>query len=50
MNAWLLTWEGTEGPALVADRKIVAILSARKSEGAVAELVRVLYCRTIGTR
>lgn len=47
MNAWLLTWEGTEGFAMVPDRKVVAILSARKSERAVIELVRLLYCRTV---
>lgn len=49
MNAWLLTWEGTEGPALVADRKIIAILSGRRSSGTIANLVEVLYCRSVDT-
>ena len=47
MNAWLLTWEGTSGPALSRDRKIVAILSARRTSGAVADIVDTLYCRTV---
>ena len=49
MNAWLLTWEGTAGPALVTDQKIVAIITARKSLRAIAELVDVLYCRSVDT-
>jgi hypothetical protein len=47
VNAWLLTWEGTSGPAVSSDRKIVAILSARRSSGDVAAIVDTLYCRTI---
>ena len=47
MNAWLLTWEGTTGPALAADRKILAILSSRRSSSAVADLVDVLYTRCV---
>lgn len=47
MNAWLLTWEGTEGPAIDANQKIIAILSGRKSADVVANLVEVLYCRTV---
>lgn len=47
MNAWLLTWEGTEGPALIADEKIIAIVSSRRSAGTVTELVEILYCRTV---
>lgn len=49
MNAWILTWEGTEGPALVADQKIIAILSSRKSERIVTDLVEILYCQTVET-
>jgi hypothetical protein len=47
MKAWLLTWEGTEGPALIPDRKIAAILSYQRSAKFVAELVDVLYCRSV---
>lgn len=47
MNAWLLTWEGTSGPALIPDKKIVAILSARKTYSRVADLVDLLYCRSV---
>lgn len=49
MNAWLLTWEGTSGPALIAEKKIVAIISARKSLRAITEVVDVLYCRSVDT-
>jgi hypothetical protein len=45
MKAWLLTWEGTSGPALVPEKKIIAILSSRRSSSAIEELVDVLYCR-----
>lgn len=47
MNAWVLTWEGTTGPAVEPDTKIVAILSSRKSSRSVEELIDVLYCRSI---
>ncbi len=47
MNAWLLTWEGTAGPAVVSDKKIIAILPSRRSAAAVADLVDVLYCRSV---
>ncbi len=47
MNAWLLTWEGTSGPALVPDKKILAILSSRRSSSVVADFVDTLYCRSV---
>lgn len=47
MNAWLLTWEGTAGPAVMPDKKIIAILSSRRSTAAIADLVDVLYCRSV---
>jgi hypothetical protein len=47
VNAWLLTWEGTTGPALVAEQKILAILSSRRSSSSVADLVDVLYTRCV---
>ena len=47
MNAWILTWEGTTGPALVPDEKILAILSSRRSSGAVTGIVDTLYCRSV---
>lgn len=47
MNAWLLTWEGTSGPALEPDQKIIAILSSRRAPAAVADLVDTLYCRSV---
>ena len=49
MNAWLLTWEGTTGPALDPHRKLISILSARKTESTVLEHVDQLYCRSIYT-
>ena len=49
MNAWLLTWEGTEGPALLPDNKIVAILSGRLSAKSVELIVDVLYTRCVLT-
>ena len=45
MNAWLLTWEGTKGPALVPDKQIVAILSGRLATKTVELIVDVLYTR-----
>ncbi|MBD2072342.1 hypothetical protein H6F86_00135 [Phormidium sp. FACHB-592] len=48
MNAWLLTWEGTEGPAVVPDKKIVAIISGRLSSKTIEEVVDILYRRSIG--
>ena len=47
MNAWLLTWEGTSGPALVPEKKIVAIISARRNANTIADMVDLLYCRAI---
>lgn len=44
-NAWLLTWEGTEGPALTTNEKIIAVLSGRKSESFIRDIVDVLYTR-----
>ncbi len=41
MNAWLITWE--------CDGDIVAILSSRKSEATVAELVKFLYLASTST-
>ncbi len=49
MNAWLLTWEGTEGPALSKEDKLVAILPGRMSQNSVEQIVGVLYTRCIGT-
>ena len=46
VNAWLLTWEGTSGPALDPDRKIIAILDARRSDSFVEDLVDVIYSRS----
>ena len=45
LNAWLLTWEGTHGPAVDPDRKIVAILDARKSAAFVEGLIDVIYAQ-----
>jgi hypothetical protein len=47
MNAWLLTWEGTTGPARSEDDKIVAILSGRLSPGSIELVVDALYTRCI---
>ena len=46
VNAWLLTWEGTSGPAIDPDKKIIAILDARRSESFVEDLVDVIYSRS----
>jgi len=47
LNAWLLTWEGTTGPAIVPDKKIVAILSSRKSSTVIADIVALFYCHNV---
>ncbi len=47
MNAWLLTWEGTTGPALMPERKIVAIVSARRKSKAIEEFVDLIYSRSV---
>ena len=47
MNAWLLTWEGTEGPALLPDKKIIAILASRKLDRSILDLVDILYRRSV---
>ena len=46
LNAWLLTWEGTSGPAVDPQRKVIAILDARRSEAFVEDLADVIYCRS----
>lgn len=50
MNAWLLTWEGTE-PKIIFDNdnKIVTILSGRTSATSVEFIVSVLYTRCLWT-
>lgn len=47
LNAWLLTWEGTVGPAINPDKKIIAITDARRSERFIEALVDVLYSRSV---
>ena len=50
MNAWLLTWEGTEPKAIFDDNnKIVTILSGRMSSKSVEQIVCVLYTRCLWT-
>ena len=50
MNAWLLTWEGTEPKTIFDnDNKIVTILSGRMSSKSVELLVYVLYTRCLWT-
>jgi hypothetical protein len=45
MNAWLITWEGTQLYKGNLD-KIVAILSSRKPQNRVLEFVELLYLRS----
>lgn len=47
MNAWLLTWEGTAGPALIPENKIVAILSSRRKSTVIEEFVDLIYSRSV---
>jgi len=42
MNAWLITWEGTNS-SIADENRIVAILSSRKSVSKVADFVELLY-------
>ena len=50
MNAWLLTWEGTEPKTIFDnDNKIVTILSGRTSSTLVEQIVYVLYTRCLWT-
>ena len=45
MNAWLITWEGTQLYKSNLD-KIVAILNSQKSKTKVIELIELLYLRS----
>lgn len=45
MNAWLITWEGTQIYKCNLD-KIAAVLSSRKSKNTVIEFVELLYLRS----
>lgn len=49
MNAWLLTWEGTVGPAISDDYKIAAILSGRLGSSSVEPIVDAIYTRCVWT-
>jgi hypothetical protein len=49
MNAWLLTWENTTGPAIVPEKRIVAVLSSRRPSWLVREIVEILYRRSVET-
>ena len=50
MNAWLLTWEGTEPETIFDnDNKIVTILSEPMSSKSVEFIVYVLYTRCLWT-
>lgn len=50
MNAWLLTWEGTEPKTIFDnDNKIVTVLSGRMSSKSVEQIVYVLYTRCLWT-
>ena len=51
MNAWLLTWEGTEPETILFDNdnKIVTILSGRMCSKSVELIVYVLYTRCLWT-
>ena len=44
MNAWLLTWEGTD-QRIDDSNRIIAILSGRRSRSFVQDLAEVLYIR-----
>lgn len=46
MNAWLLTWEGTNS-RVILDNKILAIVSSRRSSSFILNLVDLLYCRSV---
>ena len=45
MNAWLITWEGTQLYKSNLD-KIVAILSSRKPKARIIEFIELLYLRS----
>lgn len=47
MNAWILTWEGTEGPANIPKLKLIAILSAKKNTNTVKDMISLIYSRNI---
>lgn len=46
MNAWVITWEGTDR-RITEDNKIVGVLSARNSGSDIEKLVDFIYHRTI---
>ena len=47
MNAWLLTWEGTDPHVSDGNNKILAILSSRRSAAFIEDLVDILYSRSV---
>jgi hypothetical protein len=47
MQAWLLTWEGT-GDRITAANKLIAILSARRSDSFVRDVVVLIYAHARG--
>ena len=44
MNAWLITWEGTD-PKITDENRIVAIISSRRSHSYIEDVVDLLYLR-----
>lgn len=46
MNAWLITWEGTD-PRITGDNKVAGVLSARTSSSDVEKLVDFIYHRAM---
>ena len=46
MNAWLITWEGTDRRITEAN-KIVGVLSARTSDSDIEKIIDFIYHRTV---
>lgn len=47
MKAWLLTWEGTTGPASCPDKQLIAIFSARYSPKTIEMFADLIYSRSV---
>ena len=48
MNAWLITWEGTDR-GITPTTKLLAILSSRRKSSFIESLAEVFYLRNFGT-
>lgn len=46
-NAWVLTWEGTRGPAISEQTQLIAIFSSRRGMASIFDAVETTYGRAL---